>query len=329
MQAAPPKQQQQRRRRRRRRQQQQRRQRAHAPGSGCASGTRPGTRVSCACRAQTRRTTGGACPPLWSTCGVRCVVCVVWCVLCVRGGAVRPRWCMLVRVGVCVCVCVCVRVGGCVAVCLAATLAACAIRQAAQARQLPRCTTHHSSLASWLLLLGRRWPRSRFTARAWSSRCQDRRHAACSTQHAGAGAGAAAAAAAAWDVVRVQGLRRPLAAHMSRPHSAVAPSPATTTPPPHTHTHTHLLVGVVRDAQAAGADVADSGAADHAHNLGRAAAVVAHRQHMAHARGQLAQPGCGVCGCGVRAERGRVREWDNGCARRSSACRLVEGPNAG
>jgi len=54
----------------------------------------------------------------------------------------------------------------------------------------------------------------------------------------------------------------------------------------------HLGVAVVGEPQAARADVADGRAAEHAHDLGGAPAIVGHRQHVRHARRQRPQVTC-------------------------------------
>lgn len=53
-----------------------------------------------------------------------------------------------------------------------------------------------------------------------------------------------------------------------------------------------LLVAVVRQAQAAGPDVPHGGPPQHPHHLRRAAAVVAHRQHVGHPRRERPQAPC-------------------------------------
>eukprot|EP00955_Chlamydomonas_euryale_P022484 237674-Chlamydomonas_euryale.AAC.1 len=71
-----------------------------------------------------------------------------------------------------------------------------------------------------------------------------------------------------------------------------------------------LVVAFVRQPQAARADVADGGAAQHAHNLGGRPAIVRHREHVRHMLSQLTQGAC-VLRCG-----GRV-EWEWGLSLRS------------
>ena len=75
----------------------------------------------------------------------------------------------------------------------------------------------------------------------------------------------------------------------------------------------HLRVAVVGEPQAARADVADGRAAEDAHDLGGAPAVIGHRQHVRHARRQRPQVPCAQTSegsaCGMRFSIARLCCW--------------------